>query len=390
MVYVLIPAHNNRQAVLTILDCLSEQTYQDFKVVLIDDGSTDGTYDAVIKQFPDTIVLKGDGNLWWTGANYIGVDYILGHAGPEDFILLLNNDLTIDKDYIYHLVNASIENGRAIVGSTTIDSANPGYIEAGIKSDSFLNLSVNRDRHDIESSDFSFDVDVLPGRGTLIPIEVFKKIGNFNMRKLPHYGADYEFMVRAKRAGFKLMVSHKARVYARSDITGFSAPGREIISIKECFNLLFSKKSNINIYYYLNYVWLCSERGRRLRNLAYSTIRILSSTFFKTSFMIPVKKLVLEPAFFVVKFLFLKYPLMENDIRRHGLFPADLVKQGIMIKYNRGHKEFYNLVSKRSLDERVASLAEVDKSNVYKLNKLSRNHFYKLRFLRRSLIGWNR
>ena len=199
MVFVLIPAHNERENVFKLLECIRKQSYRDFSVVLVDDGSTDETVDFVRKGFPEVKILKGNGNLWWTGANFLGIDFIFKIAKTDDFILLLNNDLTIQKDYVEKLVEASLENGRAVVGSTTVDCSNPANLTAGMWMDKSLRIEVNRDPNAIHRTKIDKEVDVLSGRGTLVPIEVFQKIGNFNKRKLPHYGADNEFFIRKRK-----------------------------------------------------------------------------------------------------------------------------------------------------------------------------------------------
>ena len=381
MVFVLIPAHNNKREVLAVLRCLHDQSYRDLKIILVDDGSTDGTYESVIEEFPDTVVLKGGGNLWWTGANVMGVNHILSEVGPDDFVLLLNNDLEIDVDYVSHLVDASIRNSRAIVGSTIIDANNPENIEAGVKLDAHLNITTKANKQEIEACEFNTDVDVLPGRGTLVPIEVFKKIGNFDVKRLPHYGADYEFMVRAKRAGYKLIVSYKAKVFAKLDITGLVPSEKKIISMCECFNLMFSKKSKINVRYYLNYAWLCSEKGYRLRNVVYSALHVLSVTLFKTLPMYPFNMLFFKPLLFVVRFLFRSYPLRAADIERYGLDPSRLVGYGLTNKYKHKGVEYYKLVPVKSLDNLLVSLSREERDKISELRRLSKSYLHKYKVL---------
>jgi hypothetical protein len=132
-------------------------------------------------------------------------------------------------------------------------------------------------------------VDVLPGRGTLVPLEVFRRIGTFNRRRLPHYGADYEFSIRARRAGFKLAVSHRATVYAKLRITGLYPPDRSRISLTECARLLCSRKSTANLRYYLHYVWLCSEPGDKWRNTLSHGLGLLLDTVGKTAVGFPLQ-----------------------------------------------------------------------------------------------------
>ena len=68
MVYIVIPCFNRKKLTRGCLQALENQTYKDFKVIVVDDGSTDGTANMITREFPETILLFGDGNLFWTGA----------------------------------------------------------------------------------------------------------------------------------------------------------------------------------------------------------------------------------------------------------------------------------------------------------------------------------
>ena len=344
MVYVLVPCHNNKEDVLEVLACLGRQSYKDMRIVLVDDGSTDGTDASVAAAFPDAVVLKGDGTLWWTGANELGLQYILPKALPGDFVLLLNNDVIVDDSYVERLVQSSTENGRAIAGSALIDIRDPSCVEGGIRVDECLNLHVNRDRHRIEREPWDTNVDVLSGRGTLVPVEVFQDIGGFNRKRLPHYGADYEFAVRARRAGYKLVLSHIAKVHGKLDVTGLVAPQGKVLSWKECRDLLFSKKSKTNLFYYSNYVWLTSNKGDKVRNLAASARGILRSTVFATKYgraiwltvhavssaFVLLPKVTLRVCTKIYSFLAADYPFMPRDIAQLGFSTESLVHQGVL------------------------------------------------------------
>jgi GT2 family glycosyltransferase len=282
MVHALIPAHNNKPEVLEVLGCLEGQRHVDLAVLLVDDGSTDGTAEEVRRRFPRVRLLHGDGQLWWTGANVVGVADIMERAKAGDFVLLLNNDVSIDEGYVGELVACSESLDRAIVGSTIVDDERRDRMVAGLRLDRRLRITEQTDASAMRQSDYDDQVDVLPGRGTLVPVEVFRRIGTFNRRRLPHYGADYEFTIRARRAGFRLAVSHRAKVYAKLRITGLYPPDRARISVTECIRLLCSRKSTANLRYYLTYVWLCSEPGRKWRNTLSHGLGLLLDTVGKT------------------------------------------------------------------------------------------------------------
>jgi len=90
-VYILIPAHNRKQITLKCLATLGQADYLErYHVVVVDDGSTDGTAEAIHTLYADATVLKGDGNLWWTGAIKKGMEYAF-EQGAE-FFIWLNDD----------------------------------------------------------------------------------------------------------------------------------------------------------------------------------------------------------------------------------------------------------------------------------------------------------
>jgi hypothetical protein len=201
----------------------------------------------------------------------------------------LNNDVSMDDDYVGELVKCSEHLGRAIVGSTIVDDERRDCMVAGLRLDRRLRVTEQTDAAAIRESEYDDQVDVLPGRGTLVPLEVFRRIGTFNRRRLPHYGADYEFSIRARRAGFRLAVSHRAKVYAKLRITGLYPPDRPRISVLECARLLCSRKSTANLRYYLNYVWLCSEPGDKWRNTLSHGVGLLLDTVGKTVVGFPLQ-----------------------------------------------------------------------------------------------------
>jgi GT2 family glycosyltransferase len=94
----------------------------DKNIILVDDGSSDGTVSAVRDQFPEVIVMEGDGNLYWNGGMRIAMNQAM-ELNP-DFYLLLNDDTTLYSDAISRLVTEyqGLRERRevpiALVGST--------------------------------------------------------------------------------------------------------------------------------------------------------------------------------------------------------------------------------------------------------------------------------
>ncbi len=217
-IYVLIPVFNRLAHTREIIDCLYRQTNVTVKIVIVDDGSTDGTAEY-LRNLPDVMTLRGDGDLWWAGAIHVALRAIHGQLKQGDFFAFMNNDTKINDDFLSVLASTSIANGRSVVGSV-VRSATPPYSLLDIgPMGNLANRAIwdiARDLPEEEKANLkeTYPVDFLPGRGTLYPAEVLDKIGYMRPRLLPHYHADYEFADRAKRAGFALLVASRAVTFS--------------------------------------------------------------------------------------------------------------------------------------------------------------------------------
>jgi GT2 family glycosyltransferase len=158
----------------------------------------------------------------------LGVTWALGRAVAGDYVLALNNDTRFDSDYLESLVAAAEDNSPALIGSLAVAQYLGVVVEGGVRMN-WLTAKRLVIARGLPLSDVKawrsppVAVDVLPGRGTLIPVSVFRAIGLFDAVNLPHYGADYEFSRRAARAGSRLLVSYGAVLRVQPGESGLHA-----------------------------------------------------------------------------------------------------------------------------------------------------------------------
>ena len=261
-IYIIIPVHNRIYFTRNCLLSLKAQTLRNFTTIVIDDGSTDGTSKMIQKEFPDVILLKGDGNLWWTGATNMGVEYALSHTDQDDYILTLNNDTVVYRDYIQTLMYSALKYPESLIGSISISNEDEStVVDAGVRINwltaKYSNLAEGKKYKDIlRAGSMIQKVDVLPGRGTLIPVEVFRKVGLYSFKHLPHYGADYEFSHRANMNGYNLLINYKAIVISKVNATGLN---NRLTSLKwnDLERSFFSIRSANNLIDRWNFTRLC-------------------------------------------------------------------------------------------------------------------------------------
>lgn len=286
-VFIVCGVHNNLEYTKRLMSCIAVQKYPNIKIIIVDDGSDDGTSEYLSDSFPETVILKGNGNLWWTGSLYWGVSEILKKAKKNDFILTLNNDCTFGRDYIQILVKTALKNDRTIVGSLVINELNKlEIIDAGVKIDwakgKLIALGPKIITQLTKNKTFQDNIDTLSTKGTLYPIDVFAKIGNFDKLHLPHYASDYEFACRAINSGFKLLIDYTAIIYNNPEHTGLGMIVPDKINVKELFDLLFNRKSRLNIIDKYWFIKLCCPLKYQITNyliLIFKTFVLLTHLF---------------------------------------------------------------------------------------------------------------
>jgi GT2 family glycosyltransferase len=245
MIYIVIPVFNRWQFTQPCLQSLREQTYRNFKVIVVDHGSTDGTSEYINKEFPEALVLLGNESMWWTAATNLGVKYAIEHKA--DFVLTLNNDLIVKPNYLQILHSLITQHPKAIIGSAVADIKQPTHIVfVGSKWNKYSPVIALDDFETIRKTNDLLECDLLAGRGSLIPIQVFKEIGLFDEHSFPHYAADEDFSLQCKKKGYKLLIALNAMVLSEVGATGLKSTHQKK-NINYWKDLFFSQKSAVNL-----------------------------------------------------------------------------------------------------------------------------------------------
>lgn len=262
MIYIIIPVYNRWHFTKECILSLQNQSYPYYKVVLVDHGSTDGTSENVEKNFPEVVVIKGNDTMWWAEATNLGISYAI--KNELDYILTLNNDLVIDENYLFSLIEISKQYPNSIIGSVSVDINNRDVIAfAGTKwnkytakyyKPTFNGESVSA----LRKKKSYIESDLLPGRGTLIPIDIFKKTGFFDSLSFPQYMADEDFSLRARRLGYSLIISTNSIVYSHILETGVN----DILKKNNKFLYLKKTFTSIKSPNKLSIRWKWSRNGK--------------------------------------------------------------------------------------------------------------------------------
>ncbi len=190
-VYILIPVHNRQATTLQCLQILEGNgDLHHYQVVVIDDGSTDGTAAAIQQQYPFVTILPGTGDLWWTGAIALGMHYAAGQSA--DYLIWLNDDCHPQPDCLSRLVQFLQDHPGAIAAPTCTLAATGTVVETGCRGRQRL----------VATPGAVVQVDNLSGYCVAMAIAVYHRLGTPNPQRFPHYSGDDVYTLQASRAGF--------------------------------------------------------------------------------------------------------------------------------------------------------------------------------------------
>jgi GT2 family glycosyltransferase len=215
-VYLLVPVHNRRELTVRFAEALRAQTRRDFQLVLIDDGSTDGTAAAVTAVLPDAVVIRGSGEWWWAGCLDQGCRWLRRQAVPAGTMVgLMNDDVGIEPEFLEQITEELARHPDTLLLARSLDAAGRLLDEGGGVRADLRRLTF------VPTSDPGA-VNCLPTRGLFLRWGVLERAGGFRPGALPHYLSDYEFTHRAWRRGLKLRVAATASVRLHEGTAGWT------------------------------------------------------------------------------------------------------------------------------------------------------------------------
>lgn len=203
---VLMTCHNRAQKTLRCLEALyAQKTDKDieYHIFLVDDGSTDNTSEAVKSKYPQAIVIRGNGSLFWNRGMHLAFETALKTG--FDFYLWLNDDTflytsAVDSMLSVHASLAEKGEGNSIVAASTKDPDTKDFSYGGYRLRK--NLLNPLDLYLVEPEQEAIPVVTFCGNCVLIPEAVADLVGNMDPVYQHRWGdVDYGLQAREKGCG---------------------------------------------------------------------------------------------------------------------------------------------------------------------------------------------
>lgn len=223
-VNIIVLNYNSREDTLDCLRSLEHLTYPSVEVIAVDNGSIDGSVDAIRSSFPGVTLIDTGKNLGFTGGNNAGIQRALENGA--DYIMLLNNDTIVAPDMLDLMVEV-MENDPTIGVSGPMiyyyDAPDVIWSAGGTidwKHGLTNMVGLNQD----DKAQFGLaprPVDFVTGCAILARRKVWESAGLLNDQFFMYY-EETEWCVRASRTGYKIvhipdaMMWHKIPIDARA------------------------------------------------------------------------------------------------------------------------------------------------------------------------------
>ncbi len=214
---------------LACLESLSKIDYLNYRIILVDNGSTDGSIEEIPEKFPNIIFLKNGENLGFAEGNNVGIRYALSQE--FEYIMLLNNDTVVDSSFLSELVFIAQQHDNIGMLSPLIywyHAPEKLWFYRGAinwENGSAGHPETPKDLRVEEFPKYLRGADFLSGCAILVKAEVIRKIGLLDKRFFIYY-EDVDWCVRCRKAGWEFAVVPSSKIWHKvtsSDISDYNS-----------------------------------------------------------------------------------------------------------------------------------------------------------------------
>lgn len=210
MVSIITLDFNEMKYIGTCLESLQQQTYPNFEIIVVDNGSSDGSPEFVRQNYPTVRLIEAGENLGFAGGNNLGAQ----HANGK-YLAFINPDTTVEPDWLFSLVDA-LEN-RPEVGMVTpklLIMAEPDRINTCGNDVQYTGFGFLRGwLQESDTKTVDEDVCSISGGAFLVEKAFFDDLGGFDHSFFPIYVEDTDLSLRTILRGRRNQFIAASKVY---------------------------------------------------------------------------------------------------------------------------------------------------------------------------------
>ena len=214
LVYILILNWNEKDLTIDCLKSLANVIYDNYKILIVDNGSNDNSVNMIKNQYPNVEILQLEKNVGYAAGNNAGFDHIKNNN--PGYVIYLNNDTIVDPNFIEPLVKPLMENSGIYQSVPKIFYADyPNTIwYAGGKVNLWLGLVSHKGIRKEDNNSFNQleYIDYATGCCFCMRYDDYDKLGGFDT-SFPMYGEDVDLSLRIRVMGKKVLFVPKSQIW---------------------------------------------------------------------------------------------------------------------------------------------------------------------------------
>ncbi|MBU0528405.1 glycosyltransferase family 2 protein, partial [bacterium] len=214
LVYIIVLNWNGKDLTLDCLESLTRFQYANYKILIVDNGSTDDSVSAIRVKYPNVDILQLESNIGYAAGNNAGFEFIKNRNA--EYIIFLNNDTIVDEKFIEPLVKPLMENSN-------IEQTVPKIFYTNVKNRIWyaggkVNLWLGQIYHngirknDSRKYSCSQYTDYATGCCFCMRYKDFEEIGGFD-ESYPMYGEDVDLSLRIRSYGKNILYAPNSNVW---------------------------------------------------------------------------------------------------------------------------------------------------------------------------------
>ena len=227
LIMIVVLNWNGKEDTLECLASLDQLEYPNYSVVVVDNGSSDDSVNAISKLRPNITILQTGSNLGYAGGNNVGIEYALDHGA--DYVLILNNDVVVAPDLLTEFMNAAnlLPDG-SVLGAKLYSYDQPDTLcsLAGRWNSASSSFDyIGRNQKDGPLFEGMLQVDYVIGCALFTSANTFRDVGMLDEKFFLNY-EETDWCYRARAKGYKCVVIPKAKLWHKvsSSFGGSDSP----------------------------------------------------------------------------------------------------------------------------------------------------------------------
>lgn len=245
-IYIIIPVFDGWKQTKICLDALRASSYSNLEVIVVNHGNDQETTEA-LPQYPEVLQIRGESSLWWAGATNLGIRTAMSRGAKK--IMLVNHDCYVEPETIQRVAAHAERAGEAMIAPVPFDYFSKRVLAVTARTCfllGFPTVTLTGKARDIGKPQLLPTKLILGGRGVLIPLSIFERLGLFDEVNLPGYYADHDFYLRCRSRGVPLLMAADARVYVDDTRTSIAAKFDDM-GFRQFLQTLVTPRSHRNI-----------------------------------------------------------------------------------------------------------------------------------------------